>query len=212
MIFSRLAFFSALMMIAAGCAGGMSATECAGADWSALGLEDGLAGAGLEALEDRQDSCDDDAPINLAAYEAARLEGLKTYCTPEGGFGAGKAGGVYEQVCAGEDEMQFLASFALGQKLYTLTQAKEKAVRDYETAIADLDQHKYLLRVSEKRYMKPAINAEDREHERQDAEFRRREIARVEGRIPAMLDEIEKTRVALAAYEAELAAMGLTSK
>ena len=90
-----------------------------------------------------------------------------------------------------------------------LTAAKNAASEDYEAAIADLDRHNYLLRVSEKRYAKPSISNEDREHERQDADFRRREIARIEGRLPQMLDEIEKTQVALEAFRIELLSMGL---
>jgi len=82
-------------------------------------------------------------------------------------------------------------------------------VQDYEAAIADLDQHHYLLKVSEKRYIKPSISNEDREQERQDAEFRRREIARIEGKLPAMLDEIDTAKAALDAYRVELLSMGL---
>lgn len=194
----------------AGCAGGMTKTECANADWAALGLADGRAGARPKLSEQRREACASEGfSIDLAAYEAARAEGLKTYCTPKGGFDAGKEGAEYFDACAGETEMRFLESFALGEKLHALTEAKEKAVSDYEAAVADLDQHHYLLRVSEKRYLKPSISNEDREQERQDAEFRRREIARIEGKLPQMLDEIEAAKTALEAYRIELLTMGL---
>ena len=134
---------------------------------------------------------------------------MKTYCTAQGGFDAGESGAEYSGLCRGDDEMRFLESFALGEKLRALTAAKNAASEDYEAAIADLDRHNYLLRVSEKRYAKPSISNEDREHERQDADFRRREIARIEGRLPQMLDEIEKTQVALEAFRIELLSMGL---
>ena len=193
-----------------GCAGGMTKAECADADWAALGLQDGRAGAPGEVAEKRKAACAGDGYlVDADAYDAARREGLETYCTPKGGFEAGRTVGEYFGACAGEQEAQFLTSFALGDKLHDLTEAKERAVRDYETAIADLDQHRYLLRVSEKRYLKPSISNEDREQERQDADFRRREIARIEGKIPEMLREIEDARAALEAYRIELLSMGL---
>lgn len=188
----------------------MPAAECAGADWAAMGLDDGRTGARPKLFEQQRDACISAGyAVDTAAYEAGRAEGLKTYCTSKGGFDAGKSGGEYSGLCPKENEIEFLASFALGERLHDLTEEKKKAVSDYEAAIADLDQHHYLLRVSEKRYTKPSISNEDREHERQDAEFRRREIARIEGRLPAMLDEIEKTREALEAYRIELLTNGL---
>jgi len=208
---SRIPAFAAAPVIAAmlaGCAGGMTSTECASADWAAIGLEDGRTGARPKLFDQRRKACENTG-VDLAAYSAARDEGLKTYCTAEGGFAAGRTGAEYSGLCGGDGEIRFLESFALGSKLHALTEEKDKAVQDYEAAIAELDQHNYLLRVSEKRYSKPSISNEDREHERQDADFRRREIARIENRLPQMLDEIEKTRSALEAYRIELLSMGL---
>lgn len=208
-----LIFFRLLGLALAGalvaCASGMSGAECAGADWAALGLADGRAGAGPALFEERREDCADAAaPAAFAAYEEARAEGLKSYCAPGGGFAAGKAGGDYAGVCAGAGEQAFLEDFALGARLHQLTEAKETAIRNYERAAADLDQHRYLLAVAEKRYAKPSISNEDREQERQDAEFRRREIARIEAKLPAMLGAIEKARAALEAYRVELLEQG----
>lgn len=199
---------AALFMTA--CAGGPTNAECAGADWSALGLADGRAGLSPKRADDqRRDCAASGFAVDYAAYESGRAQGLKTYCTASGGFEAGKTGADYVGLCPDDTEMEFMESFSLGRKLHTLTEAKEEAVRDYEGAIADLDQHRYLLRVAEKRYAKPSISNEDREHESQDADFRRREIARIEGRLPEMLDRIEETRAALDAYRIELLSMGL---
>jgi molecular chaperone GrpE (heat shock protein) len=89
-----------------------------------------------------------------------------------------------------------------------LTRAREKAARDYETAVADLDQHHYLLSVAEKRYAKPSMSNEDREHERQDIEFRRREIARLENQLPKLLDALDRAKSDVEAMRATLAARG----
>lgn len=194
----------------AGCAGGMSTADCVSADWGALGLADGRSGAAPKIVEKRREACAGGGhEADLAAYDAARAEGLGAYCTSRGGFEAGRSDAEYFGVCPQETEMEFLESFALGEKLHQLTAAKEKAVEDYEKAVTDLDQHNYLLRVAEKRYVKPSITNEDRELERQDAEFRRREIARIEGRLPGMLDQIEATRKALETYRIELLTKGL---
>ncbi len=195
-----------LALLIAGCAGGMSSAQCTGADWTALGLADGRAGAPAKRVEERRSDCGN-AGVDAAAYAAARSEGLLQYCTPTGGFAAGREGGKYEGVCPADSELAFLDAFARGGKLYTLTSARDRAVRDYETAITDLDQHRYLLRVAENRSQKSSIGNEDRELSRQDADYRRREIARIEGRMPEMLNRIEATRAALDAYNAELAAI-----
>lgn len=210
---SRIPASAAAPIVAAllaGCAGGMTTAECASADWAAIGLEDGRSGARPKLFDQRREACEDaGASVDMAAYTAARNEGLKTYCTAKGGFDAGKTGADYSGLCRGDDEIQFLESFALGGKLQALTEAKDKAAKDYDAAIADLDQHNYLLRVSEKRNSKSSMSNEDREQERQDADFRRREIARIENRLPQMLDEIENARSALEAYRIELLSMGL---
>lgn len=204
--FIALAAFPALL---AGCAGGMTTAECAGADWSALGFEDGRAGAAAEIFDKRREDCAGAGPVDADAYELARIAGLKTYCTAEGGFAAGRKGDEYDDVCPAEAENVFVASFAQGRKLFELTAEKDGAVTVYEAAIADLDQHRYLLKVSEKRALKPSITNEDREMERQDAAWRKREIARLENKIPQMLKAIETAGAALDAYRDELKSAGL---
>lgn len=198
-------------LFVAGCAGGMSAAECSGADWAALGAADGAAGARPKLFEQRAKACADHGlAVDVAAYEAGRERGLAQYCTDAGGFAAGKSGGEYLGVCPAATEGSFRTGFNAGAKLFLLTAAREKAVADYEKAVVDLDQHRYLLTVAEKRRQKSSISNEDREHERQEAEFRSREIIRIENDLPKLLDAIETSRTALDAYKAELSASGRT--
>ena len=179
------------------------------ADWASLGFADGESGAPANMVDKRRKDCRKHGlEVDLAAYAEGRTRGLALYCTPEGGFAAGKAGGEYLGVCPAEVEAAFLSDFELGAKLHALTAAREKAIADYETAIADLDQHRYLLGVAEKRYEKPSISNEDREQERQDMDYRRREIARIDNDLPLLLEAIDAGKSALDAYKAELAAMG----
>lgn len=193
-----------------GCASGVTSADCGGADWSALGFQDGAAGARSKLFEERADDCAKGAVApDVAAYERSRAQGLKAYCSAGGGFAAGKSGSKYQDVCPADGEAAFLASFEKGVQLSELRVAHEKAIDDYDGALADLDQNQYLLGVAEKRYAKPSISNEDREHERQEVEHRRREILRLEKALPQMLSGIESARAALDAYEAELAAAGL---
>jgi hypothetical protein len=188
----------------------MTRSECVGADWSALGLADGSAGARAKLFEERAKACrDETAAPDLKSYESGRAEGLKAFCTPEGGFAAGKSGAKYQSVCPAESEAAFLESFEKGARFAALRTANEMAIDDYDVALADLDQNQYLLGVAEKRYAKPSISNEDREHERQEVEHRRREIVRLEKSLPLLLFGIESSRRALDAYLAELTSLGL---
>jgi hypothetical protein len=198
-----------LAALLAGCAAGMTSADCAGADWTALGFADGQSGERAKMFEARARDCSTGPAPDLAAYQAGRARGLEAYCTPQGAFDAGKAGEDYRGVCPREAEIAFMISFEQGSTLHMLTEAKEAAASDYDSAVADLDQHRYLLGVSEKRLLKPSISNEDRELERQDAEFHRREISRLETNLPEMLAAMEKTRTALAGYEKELADKGV---
>ena len=208
--FSAWITASGLLLCIASCASDMSAAECTGIDWRALGLSDGAVGAGPKSFNERAEDCAKRgvAP-DVAGYQAGRDEGLQTYCTPKGGYAAGRSGAKYEGVCPTDAEIAFLERFALGARLNDLVLASEKAIDDYDASAADLDQHRYLLGVAEKRYLKPSIGNADRENERQEADHRQREIARLEADLPKMLAAIEQSKAALNAYRAELTAMGL---
>jgi hypothetical protein len=198
-----------LAVLLAGCASGMTSAECAGADWSALGFADGQAGERLKMFDARAKDCSDGPAADFAAYQAARARGIDAYCTPQGAFNAGKAGGDYNGVCPADAEIAFMISFGQGARLHDLIAAKETAIADYEKAVVDLDQHHYLLGVSEKRLLKSSIGNEDRELERQDADFHRREISRIDAQLPEMLAAIDEARTALSAFEQELQEKGV---
>ncbi len=207
--YGRMTAIGAAALLAA-CSSGMTKADCTGADWASIGLADGVSGARPKLFDQRTDDCAGHGfDPDIAAYSEARERGLASYCTPDGGFEAGRSGGEYQDVCPAGKEAAFLERFDQGVRLHALTLAKEKAAADYEAALADLDQHRYLLRVGEKRYAKPAISNEDRENERQEVEFRQREIVRIETDLPKMLADIEASRAALEGYTAELAAKGI---
>jgi hypothetical protein len=201
----RLLIAALLVALIAACAGGMTGDECAAADWAAIGYDDGAAGADAERFDERAAACAArGVAVNSAAYEQGRDRGLAAYCSPEGGFAAGRSGEKYLGVCPPQSEPIFLERYALGARLAELTRAHERSKGDYEAAVAELDQNRYLLRVAESRYAKSSISNEDREHERQDIDYRRREIARLEGAVPKLLSAIEETRAALDTFKSAL--------
>ena len=55
-----------------------------------------------------------------AAYESGRAEGVAAYCTPAGGYAAGRAGRAYEGVCAADTPDEFFAAYRHGRAYYAL--------------------------------------------------------------------------------------------
>ncbi len=59
----------------------MTPEACQVADWHALGIVDGEAGANLSKFEARQSDCaKTGVKADFAAYDAGRLSGLRTFC------------------------------------------------------------------------------------------------------------------------------------
>ncbi|HBK90051.1 MAG TPA: hypothetical protein DDZ68_00120 [Parvularcula sp.] len=193
----------------AGCAGGMKRANCAAADWAALGFADGREGAPLKVSENRLSACAAQGfAVDRTAFAAARREGLAAYCTPAGGFDAGRLGQDYNKVCAPEAEPAFLAGYADGERLYALLRAEQEAERARKAALDALDQHSFLLKAVDKRAMSSTISNEDREGARQEAAYRRRDIARLEQNLPKLEAAIAAARADREAFEAALRASG----
>lgn len=199
----------ALAACVAGCAGGMTRADCEAADWAALGFAGGRAGEPAKAADKRLESCARDGfAVDRAAYAAARTEGLAAYCTAAGGFDAGRLGGDYADVCPPTAELDFLIGYEDGAQLHALIGAEQDAERTHKAAIDALDQHAFLLKAVDKRAASSTISNEDRESARQEAAYRRRDIARLEQNLPKYKAAIEKARAAREAFEAVLRASG----
>lgn len=191
------------------CATGMTADDCASVDWTALGEADGRSGAPIEGFFRKQEQC---AGFGLApdsaAYEAGRARGLSAYCTPEGGWEAGRSGGVYRGVCPSDREAAFLDEFGLGARLYQFTSAYDAAAAAYEQAVADLDQHRRDLARAERRYDGGQLSTEGREKARQDIDYHRRSIDRIVEDLPLLRIDLDRARDALDDYRATLRRVG----
>lgn len=202
-------FALTLSGLLAGCAGGVSVADCQSADWSVIGFSDGRAGVRPKLAEQRLGACAARGyAVDRAAYSVARNEGLAAYCTSAGGFDAGRLGGEYFDVCPAAAEPEFLAGFDQGAELYKLILAEQTAERERRAATDALDQHRFLLKAVDKRAGSSTISNEGRESARQEAAFRRREIARLEQNLPKIDEAIAKARATRAAHEDALRASG----
>ncbi len=187
------------------CATKMTENDCAGADWSAIGERDGLYGEGPEKLSERTAQCAEfGLPANAESYQAGRLKGLATYCTPEAGFDAGRNGRAYRGVCPAETESAFLAEYNIGRRLHDFTKAVENANSSYESALSTLQSSKYDLREAFDRYNDESLAEDQRREAGKKIDRLRREIDRLESDLPRLDREIGDAEGALADYRAFL--------
>jgi hypothetical protein len=129
------------MMIAGGVAiaaallGGcstMTKDQCLAGAWGEKGYADGTAGYPMTRLDDHARACARyQVTPNPAAYESAREDGLRRYCTLERGWSEGRAGNTYYGVCRLEEEAVFLPAYRDGLRL----NAAETAVAAAESAL-----------------------------------------------------------------------------
>jgi len=124
----------ALLAVALGGCGGMSASECELADWRAVGYEDGSRGRSTDTFGRHRKAC---AKHEVAAdfddYQAGRQSGLREYCKPERGYQEGARGAQYHGVCPADLESDFYDAFLEGQILYNLESAVAKTARQIES-------------------------------------------------------------------------------
>jgi hypothetical protein len=90
---------------------------CQATDWASYGRNDGILGvASSERVEKFADCAELGHPADIAAYQAARAEGLATYCSLENGYDVGYAGRRYRNACPPELEIAFLQGYEQGRK------------------------------------------------------------------------------------------------
>jgi uncharacterized protein DUF2799 len=95
--------------------------QCLRADWYAVGLEDGARGQPLERAGDHRRACAEHGVTpKIEPYLAGRNEGLKSYCTYEKGFSAGRSGHSYSGVCPAGLAGNFTAGFQRGKDIHDL--------------------------------------------------------------------------------------------
>ena len=136
-----------LSMLAACATPAMTKKECLAGDWYAAGLEDGLDGLFETNFDARSEACYEyDVTADLASYREGRAEGLMRLCTPEGGYGYGRAGKSYAGVCLAEDEPGFLGAYIEGWRIRRAEENVRRAQSAYNSAVSLVDSYRSDIR------------------------------------------------------------------
>ena len=135
----------------------MSKDECLYADWRAVGYEDGAAGKPVSAVSAKRSACAKKAgvTVDMSAYNAGRVAGLKVYCKPTRGFSEGVRGGGYYGVCTGPEQYEFSAAYQAGRQLYLLERTAEAIAADIRQAQYDLHDVKHRITRTETALITP---------------------------------------------------------
>lgn len=119
----------------------MSKDECLAGAWGEKGYADGASGYPMTRLDDHAKACAKfQVAPNPAAYESAREDGLRTYCTFQRGWEEGRSGNSYYGVCRPEAEADFLPAYQDGRRLHDVEEAvssAESALNSAQARIAD---------------------------------------------------------------------------
>lgn len=197
---------AAMAAFLAGCASGMSEDDCASADWAGIGERDGLYGEGADKFGERAERCAGfGLEVDYDAYQAGRSKGLRTYCTPEAGYDAGRNGRPYRGVCPADLEGEFLSEYNIGRRLFDLTEAVDDAHDAYDSAVSDLDHARYELRKARERFNDDGLSEKERKDAGDDMDRYRRKIDDLEDRMPRLGDDIQRAEGELDDYRAFVA-------
>ena len=92
--------FASILTLAPGCAT-MTKSECAAADWQAIGYAEGAKGSDQQYFERvRKDCAKHKIRADSDAFKAGHREGIQDYCIFDNGLALGKSGGAYNHQCS----------------------------------------------------------------------------------------------------------------
>lgn len=93
------------------------AAACQATDWNNYGYNDGLLGVpAADRAKHFADCAELGHPADVAAYNAARANGLSEYCTVENGYAIGYSGRSYRGVCPPHLAQNFSQGYDRGRK------------------------------------------------------------------------------------------------
>ena len=149
----------------------MSPQEYRVANWSDVGLRDGLDGRPLTLLGERASDCaEGGVRIDQAAYLKGRDAGLRSYCRLDNAVALGLNGGSYEGVCPAQIDGEFRRRYQLGYNVYA---AHAEAAR-IDNRQQWLEQRLRQLDRDEDRRLRDANKEDDRRRIRRDIDDERR--------------------------------------
>jgi len=143
----RLSVLLISALIVSGCTS-LSKQECASANWQQIGFEDGSKGAASTRFSDHIAACEGISTPNAQAWNAGRSEGLRGYCTSDGGYWAGRSGIKYQGVCPPETVAKFLPAYQHGRQYYEIS----RTIRELEFSYLQHNNYYYSGLNSKRRY------------------------------------------------------------
>lgn len=89
-----------------------------------------------------------------AKMRAKYQEGLRVFCTPSNAYRFGTSGGVYQDVCTGKSENDWLTEYRKGRKVFlnNLVAEKERQSAEMSRKISDLELKKQRLKMERMHY------------------------------------------------------------
>lgn len=151
----------------------MTPEECRLANWSDVGMRDGLDGKTLALLNTRVSDCAEaGVRVDGNAYLKGRETGLKTYCRLENAVPLGLNGGSYEGVCPAQIDGEFRRRYQLGYNVYA---AHAEAAR-IDNRMQWLEQRLRQIDRDEDRRLRDANKEDDRRRIRRDADDERHRV------------------------------------
>lgn len=89
------------------------------ANWQSMGYSDGSRGVHHNKLEKYRQSCMDyEIAPDGQAYQTGWEQGIRSYCTADNGYRAGKSGKAYKNICPQDIEANFLSGWEQGVQQY----------------------------------------------------------------------------------------------
>ncbi len=191
----------------AGCAGGMSKTECLYADWRAIGYEDGAAGRDASAISSRRVACADKAKVtpDMQAYLDGREEGLDQFCRPANGFDYGSRGGRYTGACAQRNEAAFVDAYEQGLTLHGLIANLDAASRALASAHAELDGIDHGITHAQAALVNPATPHPARLDHLAELKTLYHRRDKVRDAIPVLVSDVDRAEAELSDYRRDTA-------
>lgn len=168
--FTAAALFTTLLL--AGCAS-MSEDQCRRANWYEQGRSDGRDGQNDARIEAHREAC---AKAGVAPeverWRAGWREGVRSYCTPQSAWDAGKHDRSYRGACRELDEPAFLRWYRAGKDVY-----KTRQQRDANRAEIDK--------------LEAQLKKTDKEDERKALRDKLRNLDEEQGRLRRLLENLE---------------------
>jgi len=163
--------------LALGSCATMSEDQCLAGAWGERGYKDGLEGLAQTRLNDHAEACAKYGVVpETEVYMSAREDGLRSYCTPSGGFQAGRLGRSYAGVCPAFAEEEFIPAFEDGRRVYAVEQAVSSAETELSSAIARIEDREDKLEAKRRELDEEGLTNEQRRKIRERIDEVRGEI------------------------------------